>query len=93
MLSFEIEMFGLPSNITKLRKIRLKLNEGASLRDLVAALQQAIPTLDGPVIQAGENQLVDRYGFNINGLFYTGKQEFKLKRGDKIALMTLATGG
>jgi molybdopterin converting factor small subunit len=93
MLSFEIEMFGLPSNITKFRKIKLKLNEGASLRDLVATLRQAIPALDGPVIKAGEYWLVDHYGFNINGHFYTGKQEFSLKRGDKIALMTLATGG
>ena len=93
MLSFEIALFGLPSNLTKLRKVQVKLNEGAKLGDLVAALRQAIPALDGVVIQTGENNLKDYYGFNINGQFYYGKQQLSLKRGDKIILITLATRG
>lgn len=88
-----VEMFGLPDEITSLQKVEVELKDGASPRDLVAALRRKIPALEGPIIRCGEDQLVENYGFYINGRFYTGDEEVQLKDGDRVVLLTLATGG
>jgi molybdopterin converting factor small subunit len=88
-----VEMFGLPDEITSLQKVEVELKDGASPKDVVAALRSKIPALEGPIICQGEDQLVDRYGFYINGRFYTGDEEIQLKDSDRVVLLTLATGG
>jgi molybdopterin converting factor small subunit len=93
MFKCVVEMFGLPPNITELRQVEVKVEDGASPRDVVTALRCAIPALEGRVMHSEEDRLVDDYGFYINGCFYTGDQEVKLKEGDRIVLLTLASGG
>jgi len=88
-----VEMFGLSDEITALRKAEVELKDGASPRDVVAALRREIPALEGSVIRCGEDRLVDDYGFYINGRFYSGDEEVHLKAGDRIVLLALATGG
>ena len=93
MFRCTVEMFGLSPEITELREVEIKLKDGASLRDVIAALRREIPALEGPIIRCGENQLVDHYGFYINGRFYAGDEEVQLKDGDRIVLLALASGG
>ena len=93
MIKCVVEMFGLPHRITELREVELRLKNGANLRDVVAALRCAIPALEGRVIRAGEDRLTEYYAFSINGQFYINDQDIKLKDGDSVMLLTLATGG
>jgi molybdopterin converting factor small subunit len=93
MFRCTVEMFGLSPEITELREVEVKLKDGASLGDVVAALRRKIPALEGGVICAGEDRLTEFYAFNINGCFYAGDEEVQLKDGDRVALLTLATGG
>ena len=93
MARYVVEMFGLPHEITDLRQVEIKLEKGASLRDVVAALRREIPALEGRVIHPEENRLMERYAFNVNGRFYFDDINLKLHRGDRVALLTLATGG
>jgi len=88
-----MEMFGLPSNVTELRELEVELEDGAWLRDVVVALKRKIPALEGSVIRNGEDRLVENYTFNVNGRFYFDDSDFQLRDGDRIALLTLATGG
>lgn len=88
-----VEMFGLPSEITELREVEIKLNDGATLRDVIAALKDKIPALEGTAIRLGEDQLVEHYKFNVNGRFYYDDMGLKLKRGDRIALLVPIAGG
>lgn len=88
-----VQLFGLPHEVTELQKVEVGLKDRASLGDVIAALKSEIPALEGPVIRVGENRLMERYGFNINGRFYLNDEEVQLKEGDRIALLTLATGG
>jgi len=88
-----VEMFGLSDEITDQQQVEVELKDGASPRDVIAALRQKIPPLEGPVISGGEDQLVGYYGFYINGCFYTGDEEVQLKNGDRIVLLALASGG
>jgi molybdopterin converting factor small subunit len=93
MFRCTVEMFGLPEEITDRRKVEVELKDGASPRDVVAALRRKIPALEGCIICSGEDRLTESYAFNINGRFYTGDEEVQLKDGDRVVLLTLATGG
>jgi molybdopterin converting factor small subunit len=93
MFKCVVQMFGLPREITALRQVEVELKDGASLKDIVAALRHEIPSLEGAVIRAGEDRLVEFYKFNVNGRFHFDDMDFRLKSGDRVALLTPATGG
>ncbi len=76
-----VQMFGLPREITDLRKLEVDLEDGASLGDVVAALRNKIPALEGPVIRTGGNRLVELYKFNVNRHFHFDDMDFQIKSG------------
>ena len=88
-----VQLFGLPHEITELHEVEVELKDGANLGDVIAALRREIPALEGRVIRAGENRLMEHCAFNINGRFYLDDREVQLQNGDRIRLLTLATGG
>ena len=93
MFKCVVKMFGLPREITELREVELELEDGASMAEIIAALRNKIPTLEGTVIRPGEDRLVELYKFNVNGTFYFDGMDLHLQKGDRIALLTPATGG
>jgi len=88
-----VRLFGFPSAITELQEVEVGLNDGANLGDVIAALRREIPALEGRVIRAGENRLMEHLAFNINGRFYLDDSEVQLQNGDRILLLTLAARG
>ena len=88
-----VQLFGLPHEITELQKVEVGLKDGANLGDAIAALRREIPALEGRVIRAGENRLMEHCAFNINGRFYLNDKDVQLQDGDRVSLLTLATGG
>jgi molybdopterin converting factor small subunit len=93
MFKCVVKIFGLPREISDLREVEVELKDGASMGDVIAALRQKIPTLEGPVIRNDEDRLVEYYKFNVNGLFYFDGMDFQLQSGDRIALLMPVTGG
>jgi molybdopterin converting factor small subunit len=88
-----IPMYGLPREITELREVEVELRDGANMAEVIAALREKVPSLEGPVIRTGEDRLVEQYKFNINGRFYFDGMDFQLHQGDRIALLVPMTGG
>jgi len=93
MIRCIVQLFGLPHEITELHEVEVELKDEAKLGDVIAALRREIPALEGRVIRAGENRLMEHCAFNINGRFYLDDREVQLQNGDRILLLTLATGG
>ena len=93
MFKCTLYMYGLPYEITPLREVELELNEGAGMAEVVAALKDKVPSLEGHVIRTGQNRLEDNFKFNINGNFYYAGMDFQLYPGDRIALLVPVTGG
>ncbi len=93
MIKCRVEMWGLPREISGLGEVEVKVQDNASLRDVIAALKRQVPALEGSVICQGENRLEDTCVFNIDGQFFLDDQELKRKDGDCLRLLTLATGG
>jgi molybdopterin converting factor small subunit len=93
MLKWTIPMYGLMREITEQRQVEVELPEGATMPQVIAAMREKIPSLEGPVIRPGEDRLVSQFKFNLNGRFYFDGQDFQLKKGDRIALLVPMTGG
>jgi molybdopterin converting factor small subunit len=92
-LRYVVEIYGLPREITTLRTVHVELEDGAGMTDVIAALRKAIPALDECAFRPGENRLAELYKFNVNGRLYYDGMDFQIHRGDRIALLTLVTGG
>ncbi|MBN1190762.1 MAG: MoaD/ThiS family protein [Dehalococcoidales bacterium] len=93
MFKCDVHIYGLPREVTELPAVEIELNEGAGMREVVSAMKNKIPNLEGPVIRPGENRLNERFKFNINGHFFYDGMNFELKPGDRIALLIPAQGG
>ena len=93
MMKCTVEMYGLTPDITDLREVEVELGDGATPRDVVTALRRAIPTLEGRVIHPGEDRLMDHCAFNIGGSFHRDDSDVQFQDGDRIILLTLASGG
>jgi molybdopterin converting factor small subunit len=86
-------MYGLPYEITTLRQVKVRLEDGAGMAAVIAAMRAQVPALDGPVFRRGQDRLEEAYKFNVNGRFYFDGEDFALHPGDRIALLVPVTGG
>jgi molybdopterin converting factor small subunit len=73
--------------------VEVELKDKAGLTDVIAALRRKISKLEGTVILTGEDKLTEHYAFNINGRFYIDDKEIRIRSGDRVGLLALATGG
>jgi hypothetical protein len=87
-----VEMFGL-SPVTNAASVQIELRSGASLADVVRGIADKMPVLVGKVIEKDRSRLVETYGFYVNGQFTGEDPDLRLKEGDRVVLLLLATGG
>lgn len=93
MISCVVEMWGQSREVSGLPEVKIELEEGAGLRDVLAALRRKVPALDGTVIVKGEDRLDDSSTFAVGGQFFQEENTVKLHDGDRVRILTLATGG
>lgn len=93
VFSVNIEMYGIPQNITQQNKMAVDLEDEAGLREVVLALKRQIPALEGPVICEGQDSLIENYAFIINGQSQPSDSNVRIQRNDRIVLVLMATGG
>ena len=93
MFKTVVHIYGLPRAISDINKVEIGLKDGAGMADVVAALREKVPALEGPVICPGENRLRAFYKFNINGHFYFTGMDFELYSSDRISLLMPVYGG
>lgn len=80
-------------DITELESIKVVLDQGIALSDLIAGLKQKIPALEGRFPVPGENRLTRHYVFNINGRFHMNDSRIQIQSTDHVLLLALPLGG
>lgn len=90
-MNLTVEMFGL-SPYTEANSANVDVENGATIGHLLEQLARKVPQLKGRVIQP-DNRLVENYGLYINGEFVTDNAAVRIKQGDRVVLILLATGG
>lgn len=94
MITCTIELYGLSAELAGLNEVILELpGKNAGMQELVRALKNRLPELDGIVVKHYENVLADNQAFNIDGRFYSGNDDITIHNGDRIRLLTAAIGG
>ena len=92
-LSCTIELFGVARLKAKTTTVPLALPEGAQLRDALAALADAVPSLVGPVLTLDRHALVNGYTCNVNGMDFTRDWRHPLRSGDRLLILSSDAGG
>ena len=93
MYTHKVFMYGLPYELTTARQVEVELPDDAGMADVIAAMREKIPALEGRVFRTGQDRLEEAYKFNINGNFYYDGMDFTLGPEDRIALLVPVTGG
>jgi len=93
MAKYSVELFGMSNMLADLRNVEVELDNEVSLRDVVIALREKMPALEGRVIAPGEDTLASHCSFNVNGRFHIEDYDVKVQPGDHILVVTLALGG
>jgi molybdopterin converting factor small subunit len=88
-----IPMYGLPYEITTVREVKIRLEDGAGMARVIAAMREKLPALAGKVFRSAEDRLEEGYKFNVNGRFYFDGEDFAVRAGDRIALLVPVVGG
>jgi molybdopterin converting factor small subunit len=84
-------MFGLSPH-TEANSVNVDVEHEATIGQLLERLGTKLPQLRGRVIQP-DNKLVENYGLYINGEFVSDDSAVRIKEGDRVVLILLATGG
>ena len=93
MINCVVEMWGFAREVSGIQQVEISLDDDAVMKDALRELRKRVPALDGTVIEKEEDKLDDSSAFNVNGQFYDGGDTVKLHDGDRIRLLTMATGG
>jgi molybdopterin converting factor small subunit len=83
---------GVARRLGKETEVVLEIPDGATFRDVSAALAARFPAFLGPLIAPATLELVEPHYYTVNGRRVTSPGE-KVKEGDRILLMALTAGG
>jgi hypothetical protein len=92
MIKLDIEIYGVPSSITKIHRAEIELGDNPDIVELLSAMVQKIPALSGNVIDRDKNALMAGFVLNIDGQYCSGTNK-KLAGEEHIVLLALASGG
>lgn len=83
---------GLARRLSKETSVEIEVNDGATLRDVGAALARKFPAFLGQLIVPETHDLVEPHFFHVNGRRATS-MDMPVQEGDRILLMTVTAGG
>jgi molybdenum cofactor guanylyltransferase len=92
-LSCTVELFGVARLLAKAQLISLSLPQDATLAHVLSAVAQRLPVLVGPVINPDATGLLPGFACNINGIDFVRDRNTKIRRHDKIFILSADAGG
>jgi molybdenum cofactor guanylyltransferase len=92
-LSCTVELFGVARLLAKTQVISLSLTPDATLAQVLSAVAQRLPVLVGRVIDTDTKGLLPGFGCNINGIDFVRDRDTKIRRHDKIFILSADAGG
>lgn len=91
----EVELFGLPRLIAGERQVTLRLEEGATFKDVVRTLVGRFPDMVGDVVQADGETMQPPNILNLDGkrMVQPYQMDESPSDGDRIVVMSMSAGG
>jgi molybdopterin converting factor small subunit len=88
-----VELFGMARLLAKTKTVALTLPQEATLSQVFSTLAERLPMLVGRVISSEKNRLASGCACNVNGLEFIRNPAAKIRRGDKILILSADAGG
>ncbi|KPL18448.1 MAG: hypothetical protein AMJ93_13835 [Anaerolineae bacterium SM23_84] len=92
-MELTVEFFGLPRRLSGVKQTTVRVEKGATLRDVIAALAGQFPAFLGELVDPETYDLVEPYFFNIDARYVPPNLEFQPKEGQRLLLLFLEAGG
>jgi molybdopterin converting factor small subunit len=94
-MQVNVEFTGVSRVLTGQEGCSLKLQEGDTLREVVAALAGMYPKIVGQVIEKDGKSMIPTNIFSLNGqkILHENDLQFQPQDGDKLILLSLLAGG
>ncbi len=88
-----VELFGLARHLTGAKVASVEVREGATLREVSAALGELYPQLVGPIIKPQVVDLESPYVFSLDGRTVPPSLDYVVGPEDRLVLMFVPAGG
>ena len=93
-INLTVELFGNSQVLTGQKLIDLQfLKPQVDICDVIQALGQRFPMLDGKVLDFGTKSLLSSYALNLNGVGFKDAAQIELSDGDSILILPSQAGG
>ena len=93
-INLTVELFGNSQVLTGQKLIDLQfLKPQVDICDVIQALGQRFPMLDGKVLDFRTKSLLSSYALNLNGVGFKNAAQIELADGDSILILPSQAGG
>ena len=93
-INLTVELFGNSQVLTGQKLIDLQfLKPQVDICDVIQALGQRFPMLDGKVLDFRTKSLLSSYALNLNGVGFKDAAQIELADGDSILILPSQAGG
>ena len=93
-INLTVELFGNSQVLTGQKLIDLQfLKPQVDICDVIQALGQRFPMLDGKVLDFNTKSLLSSYMLNLNGVGFKDAAQIELADGDSILILPSQAGG
>ena len=93
-INLTVELFGNSQVLTGQKLIDLQfLKPQVDICDVIQALGQRFPMLDGKVLDFRTKSLLSSYALNLNGVGFKDAAQIELAEGDSILILPSQAGG
>jgi len=92
-MEFTVEFYGLPRRLSGVKETTVEVEDGATLRDVVAALVTRFPQFLIKLVKPRTYDLEEPYFFNIDARYVPRSLEHRPRSGERLLLLFLEAGG
>ncbi len=92
-MDLSVEFLGLARELAGTKSCAIRLESGATFRDLVSSLASSYPALVGPIIEPNAQDLTRAFMLNVNGRASVADLDALAEDGQRILLLFAEAGG
>jgi molybdopterin converting factor small subunit len=92
-MDLNVEFLGLARELAGTRSCTIRLEGGATFRDLVSSLAVHFPLFIGPIIDGSSLELMRAFMLNVNGRAVVNDLDAQAADGQRVLLMFAEAGG
>ena len=92
-MEYTVEFYGMPRRLSGVKEATVEVKDGATLRDVTAALAVKYPSFLGNLIEPNTYSIHEPYFYNVDARYVPPNLDYQPKAGERLLLLFLEAGG